>query len=175
MGQEAMHQKGTGGGPSLDIEYNTWQEMIRRSLSITTVRGLPGARDSGAATIAHHAEPSVTRIQTFMPPPPPPVFRQPQEQYAPRHEHGWIASVEDPGVMPPPLPYDPWQDSWPEEYPPFGFEGEPRQPQRVHVFTPPQHNLMAVRDFTHRQCHRKCQLDRLSGHTLVISGTINQP
>ncbi|XP_053545919.1 putative uncharacterized protein ENSP00000383309 [Bombina bombina] len=47
-----------------------------------------------------------------------------------------MASVEDPGVMPPPLTYGPWQDSWPEEYSSFGFEGEPRQPQRVHVFTP---------------------------------------
>ncbi|XP_053569550.1 uncharacterized protein LOC128659979 [Bombina bombina] len=75
------------------------------------------------------------RIQISMPPPP--VFRQPQEQYAPKHEHGWMASVEDLGVMPPPMQYDPWQDSWPEEYPPFGFEGEPRRPQRVHVFTPP--------------------------------------
>ncbi|XP_053561338.1 uncharacterized protein LOC128652422 [Bombina bombina] len=110
--------------------------MIRRSLSITAVCGLPGARDSGAATTVHHAEPPVTRMQTSMPPPPPP-FKQPQEQYAPSHEHGWMASVEDPGVMPPPLLYDPWQDSWPEEYPSFGFEGEPRQPQRVHVFTPP--------------------------------------
>ncbi|XP_053556434.1 uncharacterized protein LOC128647719 [Bombina bombina] len=86
--------------------------------------------------------PPVTGMQPPPPPvtgmqPPPPVFRQPREHYAPRHEQAWMASVEDPEVMPPPLTSDPWQDSWPEEYSSFGFEGEPSQPQRVHVFTPP--------------------------------------
>ncbi|XP_053560658.1 uncharacterized protein LOC128651694 isoform X2 [Bombina bombina] len=94
-------------------------------------------------------EPPVTKLQTGMPPPPPPppvtamqsppppvtamhpppppVFRQQHGHYAPRHHQGWIASVEDTEVMPPPLAYDPWQDTWPEEHP-FGFEGEPSQP-----------------------------------------------
>ncbi|XP_053558175.1 t-SNARE domain-containing protein 1-like [Bombina bombina] len=61
MGQKAMHQRKTGGGPPLEAEYNVWQEMIRSSLSITAVRGLPGACDSGVATTAPHAEPPVTR------------------------------------------------------------------------------------------------------------------
>ncbi|XP_053557180.1 histone-lysine N-methyltransferase SETD1A-like isoform X3 [Bombina bombina] len=93
--------------------------------------------------VGRGTEPPVTRIQTAMPPPQPPpppqALRQLHEQCAPRHEPGWMASVEDPGVMPPALPYDPWQHS---------------------CLYPPQHNhsLMSVMDITHRLCHRMCLL-----------------
>ncbi|XP_053557548.1 splicing factor 3B subunit 4-like [Bombina bombina] len=108
-------------------------------------------------------EPPVTRLQTGMPPPPPPtvtgmqpppppvtamqpppppVFRQQHEQYPPRHEQGWIASVEDPEVMPPPLAYDPWQDTWPDEYP--GLRGSQVSYEGSMSLPPPQHNIRPV-------------------------------
>ncbi|XP_053578051.1 uncharacterized protein C6orf132 homolog [Bombina bombina] len=89
------------------------------------------------------------------PPPPPqrisppqPLVQRVQQEYAPRHELGWSASVDDPDLMPPALQDDTWQDPWPEDYS-FGLEGEPSQPRRVDVFTPP-HQYQASQGLYHQ-------------------------
>ncbi|KAM4702764.1 transient receptor potential cation channel subfamily V member 5-like [Rhinophrynus dorsalis] len=47
MGEDALHARGTGGGPSLHIHYNDWEEMLKRTISETTVQGIPGWSGTG--------------------------------------------------------------------------------------------------------------------------------
>ncbi|XP_063808897.1 uncharacterized protein LOC135015880 [Pseudophryne corroboree] len=52
MARLARHTKGTGGGSSLDINFNQWEEKIRNHFNPVLVEGVEGGVDSAEAVLA---------------------------------------------------------------------------------------------------------------------------